>query len=43
MEIWTNGSVEPLDALSFAAKIIKEERRLNFFLRGRDAIQRSVR
>jgi DNA-directed RNA polymerase subunit alpha len=28
MEIWTNGSVEPLDALSFAAKIIKEEMRI---------------
>jgi len=32
MEIWTNGSVDPLDALSFAAKIVKEQMRifLNF-------------
>ncbi len=28
MEIWTNGSVNPLDALSFAAKIIKEQMRV---------------
>lgn len=28
MEIWTNGSVDPLDALSFAAKIIKEQMRI---------------
>jgi len=28
MEIWTNGSVEPLDALSFTAKIIKEQMRI---------------
>lgn len=28
MEIWTNGSIDPLDALSFAAKIIKEEMRI---------------
>jgi DNA-directed RNA polymerase subunit alpha len=28
MEIWTNGSVNPLDALSFAAKIIKEQMRI---------------
>jgi DNA-directed RNA polymerase subunit alpha len=28
MEIWTNGSVSPLDALSFAAKIIKEQMRI---------------
>ncbi len=28
MEIWTNGSVTPLDALSFAAKIIKEQMRV---------------
>ncbi len=28
MEIWTNGSVDPLDALSFAAKILKEQMRI---------------
>ena len=28
MEIWTNGSVDPLDALSFAAKIIKDQMRI---------------
>ncbi len=28
MEIWTDGSVNPLDALSFAAKIIKEQMRI---------------
>lgn len=28
MEIWTDGSVDPLDALSFAAKIIKEQMRI---------------
>ncbi|MDR2019002.1 MAG: DNA-directed RNA polymerase subunit alpha [Syntrophobacterales bacterium] len=28
MEIWTNGSVNPLDALSFAAKIVKEQMRV---------------
>jgi DNA-directed RNA polymerase subunit alpha len=28
MEIWTNGSINPLDALSFAAKIIKEQMRI---------------
>ncbi len=28
MEIWTNGSVTPLDALSFAAKILKEQMRV---------------
>lgn len=28
MEIWTDGSVSPLDALSFAAKIIKEQMRI---------------
>ena len=28
MEIWTDGSVQPLDALSFAAKIIKEQMRI---------------
>ena len=28
MEIWTNGSVQPLDALSFAAKIVKEQMRI---------------
>lgn len=28
MEIWTNGSIDPLDALSFAAKIIKEQMRI---------------
>jgi len=28
MEIWTDGSVHPLDALSFAAKIIKEQMRI---------------
>jgi DNA-directed RNA polymerase subunit alpha len=28
MEIWTNGSVNPLDALSFAAKIVKEQMRI---------------
>lgn len=28
MEMWTNGSVSPLDALSFAAKIIKEQMRV---------------
>jgi len=28
MEVWTNGSVDPLDALSFAAKIIKEQMRI---------------
>jgi DNA-directed RNA polymerase subunit alpha len=28
MEIWTNGSVNPLDALSFGAKIIKEQMRV---------------
>jgi DNA-directed RNA polymerase subunit alpha len=30
MEIWTNGSVKPLDALSYAAKIIKEQ--MNIFI-----------
>ncbi|MCX8021970.1 MAG: DNA-directed RNA polymerase subunit alpha [Syntrophorhabdaceae bacterium] len=30
MEIWTNGSVDPLDALSFAAKIQKEQ--MNIFI-----------
>jgi DNA-directed RNA polymerase subunit alpha len=28
MEIWTNGAVSPLDALSFAAKIIREQMRI---------------
>jgi DNA-directed RNA polymerase subunit alpha len=28
MEIWTDGSVQPLEALSFAAKIIKEQMRI---------------
>ncbi len=28
MEIWTDGSVNPLDALSFAAKIIKEQMKI---------------
>ena len=28
MEIWTNGAVPPLDALSFAAKIIREQMRI---------------
>jgi DNA-directed RNA polymerase subunit alpha len=28
MEIWTNGSVTPLDALSFASKIIREQMRI---------------
>lgn len=28
MEIWTNGSISPLDALSFAAKIIKEQMKI---------------
>jgi DNA-directed RNA polymerase subunit alpha len=28
MEIWTDGSVDPLDALSFAAKILKEQMRI---------------
>ncbi len=28
MEIWTNGAVQPLDALSFAAKILKEQMRI---------------
>ncbi|OPX96767.1 MAG: DNA-directed RNA polymerase subunit alpha [Syntrophorhabdus sp. PtaU1.Bin002] len=28
MEIWTDGSVNPLDALSFAAKIMKEQMRI---------------
>ncbi|HOS06374.1 MAG TPA: DNA-directed RNA polymerase subunit alpha [Syntrophorhabdaceae bacterium] len=28
MEVWTNRSVDPLDALSFAAKIIKEQMRI---------------
>jgi len=28
MEIWTDGSVNPLDALSFAAKIVKEQMRI---------------
>ncbi len=28
MEIWTNGSITPLDALSFAAKIIKEQMKI---------------
>jgi DNA-directed RNA polymerase subunit alpha len=28
MEIWTDGSTDPLDALSFAAKIIKEQMRI---------------
>jgi len=28
MEIWTNGSINPLDALSFAAKIIKEQMKI---------------
>ncbi len=28
MEIWTDGSISPLDALSFAAKIIKEQMRI---------------
>ncbi|HAR95544.1 MAG TPA: DNA-directed RNA polymerase subunit alpha [Deltaproteobacteria bacterium] len=28
MEIWTNGSVSPLDALSFASKIIREQMRI---------------
>jgi DNA-directed RNA polymerase subunit alpha len=28
MEIWTDGSANPLDALSFAAKIIKEQMRI---------------
>ncbi|MCS7281329.1 MAG: DNA-directed RNA polymerase subunit alpha [Desulfobacterota bacterium] len=31
MEIWTNGSINPLDALSYAAKILKEQ--LNVFIR----------
>ncbi|MCX7857400.1 MAG: DNA-directed RNA polymerase subunit alpha [Deltaproteobacteria bacterium] len=30
LEIWTNGSVKPLDALSYAAKIIKEQ--MNIFI-----------
>jgi len=28
MEIWTDGSVDPLDALSFAAKIIREQMKI---------------
>ncbi len=28
MEIWTNGSVTPLEALSFAAKIVREQMRI---------------
>jgi len=28
MEIWTDGSVDPLDSLSFAAKIIKEQMKI---------------
>ena len=28
MELWTDGSVDPLDALSFAAKILKEQMRI---------------
>lgn len=28
MEIWTDGSADPIDALSFAAKIIKEQMRI---------------
>lgn len=35
MEIWTDGSVNPLDALSFAAKIIKEQ--MKIFINFEDA------
>ena len=38
MEIWTNGAVSPLDALSFAAKIIREQMRIFIcFDEGEDA------
>jgi DNA-directed RNA polymerase subunit alpha len=40
MEIWTNGSIAPADALAFAAKILKEQ--LSIFINFEEEVERVV-